>query len=33
MELLATKDAIEVPTLEIVDRALENGEEDVPEDF
>ena len=33
MELLAAKDAAGVPSPEVMDRTLEDGEEDVPEDF
>ena len=33
MELLAAKDAAGVPCPEVMDRTLEDGEEDVPEDF
>ena len=33
MELLATKDAAGVPFLKVIDRMLEDGEEDMLEDF
>ena len=33
MELLAAKDAAGVPSLKVIDRASEDGEEDVLEDF
>ena len=33
MELLATKDAVGVPSAKMVDRALEDREEDMLEDF
>ena len=33
MELLAAKDAAGVPSPEVMDRTLEEGEEDVLEDF
>ena len=33
MELLAAKDAAGVPSSKVMDRTLEDGEEDMPEDF
>ena len=33
MELLAAKDATGVPSPEVMERTLEDGEEDMPEDF
>ena len=33
IELLAAKDAAGIPSLEVVDRVLEDGEEDALEDF
>ena len=33
MELLASKNAVGIPSLEVTDRMLEDGEEDVLEDF
>ena len=33
IELLAVKDAAGVPSPKVMDRTLENGEEDMPEDF